>query len=337
MDTPGTVLKAERERQQKSLKEVARVLKLKIEYLQAIEDDEYSLLPAEVFARSYIRLYSDVLDLDSTYLLDLYENLGKEAVIEEPVSAEPLVERPEHREQDIPSAQPERSARMRRLALPLILIAALVVVALFTATQKKDTIPEEKTHKAEKKEILESETPATEQKMTTDSAGSVNAESGISDQAPVARKEKPPAETHKERKTVVATAPPAPSVTEIKKPAAREPVTTPAVMPSQTITQPAPAQDPAVEMKTREVDKKILRGDMVLKIIAKELTWVSMRVDGADPIERKLRAGQEFTVKGREKFVIKIGNAGGTQVLLNNTDIGSLGPPGKIVNIVLPR
>jgi len=34
-------------------------------------------------------------------------------------------------------------------------------------------------------------------------------------------------------------------------------------------------------------------------------------------------------------FKLKIGNAGGTRLILNGEDLGSLGPPGKIVDLTL--
>jgi hypothetical protein len=76
---------------------------------------------------------------------------------------------------------------------------------------------------------------------------------------------------------------------------------------------------------------------MTLKIVAIELTWVSLSIDGASPREWHLRPGQMITLKGRTGFRGKIGNAGGTKLYLNNRDLGELGPSGAIVDITLPR
>ena len=72
-----------------------------------------------------------------------------------------------------------------------------------------------------------------------------------------------------------------------------------------------------------------------LRIEATEITWVSVSVDDGGPKEWLLRTGESISVTAREKFTLKIGNAGGTRLTLNNRDIGSLGPRGKIVDIVL--
>ena len=76
---------------------------------------------------------------------------------------------------------------------------------------------------------------------------------------------------------------------------------------------------------------------MTLKIVARELTWVSLSIDGGKPREWQLRPGQTITLNGQSGFSGKIGNAGGTRLYFNNKDMGELGPPGKIIDIVLPR
>ncbi len=74
MNTPGSTLKAERKKQKRSLEEIAKKLKIKIEYLKAIEDDNYQLLPAEVFTKAYMRLYAEALNIKSDHLLSLYKD-----------------------------------------------------------------------------------------------------------------------------------------------------------------------------------------------------------------------------------------------------------------------
>ncbi len=73
MDTPGKFLKAEREKKERSLKELAELLKLKVAYLKAIEEEDYLSIPGEIFIKGYIRVYADALGLDSNYILNLYK------------------------------------------------------------------------------------------------------------------------------------------------------------------------------------------------------------------------------------------------------------------------
>ncbi len=73
MDTPGKFLKAEREKQQRSLEELAKALKVRVDYLKAIEEENYKLIPGEVFIKGYIRMYAEAMGLSSNILLKLYK------------------------------------------------------------------------------------------------------------------------------------------------------------------------------------------------------------------------------------------------------------------------
>jgi len=73
MDTPGKLLKTEREKKEKSLEELAKSLKIRQDYLKAIEDEDYGHIPSDVFTKGYIRAYADALGLDSSHILNLYK------------------------------------------------------------------------------------------------------------------------------------------------------------------------------------------------------------------------------------------------------------------------
>jgi cytoskeleton protein RodZ len=63
-ETLGQLLKKSRTRQKKSLKDAAEDTKIHIPSLQALEDDNFTALPAEVFVRGFIKLYAEYLGLD---------------------------------------------------------------------------------------------------------------------------------------------------------------------------------------------------------------------------------------------------------------------------------
>ncbi|HCC69281.1 MAG TPA: DUF4115 domain-containing protein, partial [Nitrospiraceae bacterium] len=83
MDTPGKILKAEREKRSLSLEEVSANLKISQAYLRALEEEKYEQIPGEVFVKGYIRLYSRFLGLDGNYILSLLPGETKPMETEE--------------------------------------------------------------------------------------------------------------------------------------------------------------------------------------------------------------------------------------------------------------
>lgn len=73
MNTPGKILKAERAKKEISLEGLSESLKIKAEYLRAIENDDYRPIPSETFVMGYVRLYADAVGLDGDRVLDLYK------------------------------------------------------------------------------------------------------------------------------------------------------------------------------------------------------------------------------------------------------------------------
>lgn len=63
-DSVGRNLKLAREEKNLSLDEVSRATKIKKDFLSAIEEDRYDLLPGPVFASGFVRSYADYLGLD---------------------------------------------------------------------------------------------------------------------------------------------------------------------------------------------------------------------------------------------------------------------------------
>ncbi|TAJ97061.1 MAG: hypothetical protein EPO39_19485 [Candidatus Manganitrophaceae bacterium] len=68
----GKILKGLRERQGISLQEIADRTRINITYLCCIEEDNFRALPAEVYLRSYIHQYAQMLHWDSKKVLEGY-------------------------------------------------------------------------------------------------------------------------------------------------------------------------------------------------------------------------------------------------------------------------
>ncbi len=69
----GATLREARMRARIDVSEVEARTKIRAKYLRAIENEEWDLLPGQVYAKSFLRTYGDFLGLDSRSLLDEFK------------------------------------------------------------------------------------------------------------------------------------------------------------------------------------------------------------------------------------------------------------------------
>lgn len=68
----GQLLKKAREESGKNLKEISEILKIRYDYLRAIEEGDFKQLPEEVYIKGYIREYAELLHIDPETALSAY-------------------------------------------------------------------------------------------------------------------------------------------------------------------------------------------------------------------------------------------------------------------------
>ena len=64
VQTPGTILRLKREEKKLTLDQVFQAIRIRPNYLQAIEADQLDLIPSQAQARGFIRIYAAYLELD---------------------------------------------------------------------------------------------------------------------------------------------------------------------------------------------------------------------------------------------------------------------------------
>src|SRR5205823_6540837 len=111
----GSSLREARERRGLQLTDVQRETRIRVRYLQALEEERFDLLPGEAYVKGFLRSYADALGLESRLYLDEYAT--RFALPLEPE----LVPRP--------SARVHRRGGTRRAIAALVLVAAAVAVA----------------------------------------------------------------------------------------------------------------------------------------------------------------------------------------------------------------
>ncbi len=115
-------------RERIDISEVEAQTKIRAKYLRAIENEEWDLLPGPIYAKSFLRTYSDYLGLDSRMLLDefkrRYEHPSDHDI--RPMSRVAARDRPRDRDRD-------RRPRLRAPAWAPIGLVVIVILALLYA------------------------------------------------------------------------------------------------------------------------------------------------------------------------------------------------------------
>ncbi len=76
----------------------------------------------------------------------------------------------------------------------------------------------------------------------------------------------------------------------------------------------------------------------MINLIAKELTWLAVNVDGEKDYDVTLRKGEDLQISMVDSMKLDIGNAGGLLIRYGDKTIGPLGKSGEAKkNVLLSR
>lgn len=75
MATIGDELRRERHRRGISLSDVENHLHIRAAYLEALETEQYGIIPGSVYAKGFLRNYGNFLGLDGDRLVDQYKTM----------------------------------------------------------------------------------------------------------------------------------------------------------------------------------------------------------------------------------------------------------------------
>ncbi len=120
MEALGKKLQEARKARNLDLDQISRETNITRRYLEALEDEDFSVFPGEPYLLGFLRNYADYLGLDSTEMLSLYKNLR---IQEAPVPLSDLMPRRSFSDRLLTGA-----ALYRVLALVAILAAAAGLV-----------------------------------------------------------------------------------------------------------------------------------------------------------------------------------------------------------------
>ena len=75
MSTIGEELRRERNRRGLTIKDIEQVLHIRAAYLEAIEEDNYKIIPGDVYVKGFIGNYAELLGLERHHMVDRYKSL----------------------------------------------------------------------------------------------------------------------------------------------------------------------------------------------------------------------------------------------------------------------
>jgi cytoskeletal protein RodZ len=127
---PGEILKKRREELKKDLKDIAHILKIRYDYLKAIEEDDFDRLPVPVYTRGYIRGYANFLNIDPEPIIKAYNEKISPPVVEKPTMP--------------PENEKKESKKTRYLALAVIMFVIAAGYVAFSILPKKPEISRQK-------------------------------------------------------------------------------------------------------------------------------------------------------------------------------------------------
>jgi|SRR3989338_1016541 len=77
MESLGQYLKKERELRGVTIEEIANITRISSRFLNALENDDFSSLPSEVFVKGFLRAYTKCVGIDPNEVISIYEKIRK--------------------------------------------------------------------------------------------------------------------------------------------------------------------------------------------------------------------------------------------------------------------
>jgi cytoskeleton protein RodZ len=300
MTSIGDTLRRERLRRGLDLDKVAAETKIGRHQLEAIEANQFDRLPGGVFARSFIRQYARILELDDE---EIIAELKQQ--FDEPADTAPVPEPPPSRLPYMPSFA-DFYDRLRSdsslAAFVWVVIAVLVCAGVYSLWQKN------------RQPVSQAAAVAAPRH-----GASHVAEPATHVAEPASLKPKGPAEAAESTKSDFSAA----EVTD-----------------NGTIRVPAESVRPPEPVAPKETAGNSEGFPVAMRVAftASEPVWVSIKSDGARAYTGTIEGQESKQFDASSKMTVLVGNAGALQISLNGKRVGPIGLRGEIRLLVLtPR
>lgn len=302
MESVGEFFRQVRETKGLTVDEVSSKTRIRFDFIKALEDGNFSKLPDQVFARGFVRSYARSLGLDEE---DAIQRFAK--------SAGTFYEKQDERERlKVRQAEEERKRQSNRKAVAVAIGIALLTL-IFLLSREQSTVLKR----------AEPEPASPKQSIQTVKDAPVTA----------AMKEPDPAAESTKPNAAVAAAPT--SVPDARRSEPTPPPIAASKPEAETVSAVSVGTDGPLSGISLEAAGAMADTQLVLDLEATELSWVVVQIDNGSPQESLLRPGEKSQWKGRDQFVLTLGNAGGVKAELNGKPQKPFGPSGKVAREIL--
>ncbi|MDA0737485.1 MAG: DUF4115 domain-containing protein [Nitrospirae bacterium] len=312
MDSLGTFFREAREAQDLTLEQVAASTRIQESYLQALEEERFTVLPQKVFTKGFVRTYARTLGLDEEEAFRRFSASAGSHYQQEEEAQQQVIQREED----------DRKGKANRNAV-IILTAVILIGLAFILPREQSAPPSTPASSPQKGKPLTSVESAnqakeSEHKASGDAAVDLNGSSDTQDPISLSKtKEVPP--------PFLAASKPATTLPVAPKPDPKRGDVVQEV-PVVTTDEPRKTMRSPFEPGRGEQD-----GPIMLELEALEITWVVVRSDDREPHEALLQPGERALWRAHDRFLLTLGNAGGVKVTLNGQPRGPFGKPGTVI------
>jgi cytoskeleton protein RodZ len=312
----GRFLKRERENKGLTIEHLAKVTRLRINYIEALENEAWDSLPDQVFIKGFLKTYTRALGLDYTQVMKQFESS---------VPAPDGLPRPL-----VPPKKVNKNIYIFFIVLIIFILLLLFAITLFKgpgpnrngAKTTGTVTPEEKTVQTVHNEniVKQAETVQTTDKVTIDNTPTPGKKSSspgtISEPPKETEKSSDPGQPLKE--------------TIAEKPVQAGSIAEQPEKPLQYQPQPSVASE-------GEKLTNVVKDQNVLTCNVTETTYVKIWIDNSPPVQHVFPKGSRHQWNSMEGFYILVGNAGGIELDFNGKKLKDLGRQGEVVRLRLPE
>ncbi len=301
----GSLLRRAREERNIDLDEAVRATRIRRQNLEALENEEWSKLPSEVFVKGFLKSYAGFLGLDKEMVLNYY------------LKASPLEKYRPHPLREI-SMQP----RKWYLIILIPILALCLIGSIVYLKRKNISIVGKAFDYLVTQSLVEEKEYAAERGADTMEEGVPSEDEEAAGEAALL--------TERARGPEVVEEPAVSKVTELAAGEEGE-----AALLTERARGPEVVEEPSVLEEAG--GERPLSARFTLTAQVNNPTWIAIYIDDAPVKEYLFQPGDTMKWTADKGFDILVGNAAGIEFFLNGKEVGYLGPEGKVVRLKLPE